>query len=108
MVRAETGYWRGERALLAVIFAVLGQLALSQTFDGWRERWVAPRADTLRIDTLSIVPESLELRVDSAAAPASPRRTRRANPRKVCRASATARRSPRARRACCTTTCSTR
>ncbi len=71
MVRAETGYWRGERALLAVIFAVLGQLALSQAFDGWRERWVAPRADTLRIDTLSIVPESLELRVDSAAAPAS-------------------------------------
>lgn len=34
-----------------------------------RERWVRPMRDTLRIDTLSIVPGSLVLRVDGAVVP---------------------------------------
>lgn len=53
------------RGLITALFTALCAAASSQTLDGWRERWVMPQGDTLRIDTLSIVPESLSLHVDS-------------------------------------------
>ncbi|MBK9175166.1 MAG: hypothetical protein IPM46_02280 [Flavobacteriales bacterium] len=68
--RACPGAWRCVvRLIVAVVLLIPWHTSYGQWPDGWRERWVKPEADTLRIDTLGIVPESLTIMVDSAAVP---------------------------------------
>lgn len=61
---------RSPRWVVAVCMALLCATAAAQWPDAWRERWVKPEGDTLRVDTLTIVPESLVLLSDSVALPA--------------------------------------
>ena len=58
------------RAWLWVALLAMGGTALAQTApwpgSNLRQRWIHPKGDSLQLDTLSIVPGSLVLRVDSA------------------------------------------
>ncbi|MBK7945222.1 MAG: hypothetical protein IPJ85_07930 [Flavobacteriales bacterium] len=62
---ARDASWWWARLMACAIAASFAGHAVGQWPEAWRERWVKPQGDTLRIDTLSIVPESLSLLADS-------------------------------------------
>jgi len=53
------------RLLAIVLVSLSAGVAEAQWPDAWRERWVKPQGDSLLIDTLTVVPESLNLMADS-------------------------------------------
>ena len=68
-MRLSTGAAGARRLVALLLVAQAAGAARAQWPDAWRERWVRPVGDTLRIDTLTIVPESLVLLADSMAIP---------------------------------------
>ncbi|MFN3874281.1 MAG: hypothetical protein ACK4L7_00010 [Flavobacteriales bacterium] len=57
------------RARVPLVAALIVLAAAAQGQSNRRERWLKPAGDTLRIDTLSLVPGSLSLWTDSAELP---------------------------------------